>query len=151
MQRNMIEQFWYKYQEINPKAPEHFQAWSFGDNAQLADELADLVLSGQKTATTSNYILYGLTNEPLPKVGDLSIILNGSQLPVCVIETTKVYKTTFAQVSAEHARKEGEGDLSLAYWRKGHEKFFAAELEAINKPFTMDMLVVCEEFKVIYQ
>ncbi|GAF41995.1 hypothetical protein JCM14202_3993 [Agrilactobacillus composti DSM 18527 = JCM 14202] len=123
MQRNMIEQFWYKYQEINPKAPEHFQAWSFGDNAQLADELADLVLSGQKTATTSNYILYGLTNEPLPKVGDLSIILNGSQLPVCVIETTKVYKTTFAQVSAEHARKEGEGDLSLAIGAKVMRSF----------------------------
>ncbi|MCD2257231.1 ASCH domain-containing protein [Agrilactobacillus fermenti] len=150
MQRNRIEQFWDNYRQINPQAPEQFQAWAFGSGAKMADELADLVLAGKKTATASNYLLYELTNEPLPQVGDLSIVLNGSQLPVCVIRTTKVYVTPFKDVTAEHAAKEGEGDRSLAYWRSAHEKFFAEELATVDQQFTDNMMVVCEEFEVVY-
>ncbi|MFD1671709.1 ASCH domain-containing protein [Agrilactobacillus yilanensis] len=150
MKQNMIEQFWDKYRKINTQAPEHFQAWSFGSNAQTADELANLVLAGRKTATASNALLYELTNEPIPKVGDLSIVLNGSQLPVCIIQTTAVQVVAFNQVTEAHAQKEGEGDLSLAYWQQSHRKFFEAEFKTLDREFSEDMPVVCEEFKVVY-
>lgn len=150
MQRNMIEQFWDNYRKINPEAPAHFQAWSFGSNAQMADDLAALVLAGRKTATASNYILYELTNEALPKINDLSIVLNGSQLPVCVIQTTDVSVVPFNKVPAQHAQKEGEGDLSLSYWRQQHEQFFGAEFKTLDQDFTEDSLVVLESFKMIY-
>lgn len=150
MKRNVIEQFWDKYRKMNPQAPEHFQAWSFGSNAKTADDLANLVLAGRKTATASNELLYQLTNEPLPKSGDLSIILNGSQLPICVIETTAVSVVPFNEVTATQARLEGEGDLSLAYWQKTHRQFFEAEFKTLNREFSETMSVVCETFKVVY-
>jgi len=56
----------------------------------------------------------------------------------------------FVQVPAEHAYKEGEGDRSLQYWRTVHAKVFADELAEINMHFSEDMLVVCQEFQVVF-
>lgn len=125
-----------------------YKAWSFGAEADL---LAKLVVQGEKTATASAYPLYGLENEPLPKAGAYDVILNSKDEAVCIIQTKKVYVVPFHAVTAEHAYKEGEGDKSLAFWRKVHEKFFTECLEEVNLKFTSDMKVVCEEFEVVYK
>ncbi|MBR4421362.1 MAG: ASCH domain-containing protein, partial [Erysipelotrichaceae bacterium] len=58
--------------------------------------------------------------------------------------------TSFDRVSEAHALKEGEGDRTLASWKKVHEAFFANELRTIGKAFSRDMELVCEEFTVVY-
>ena len=123
-----------------------YEAWSFGETP---DKLADLVLSGIKTATCSAYDLYLINNEPLPQTGDYSVILNSNEEAVCIIKTLKVYVTEFNQVSEEHAFKEGEGDRSLDCWRKVHVSFLTNELASVNKSFNENTKVVCEEFEVI--
>jgi uncharacterized protein YhfF len=125
-----------------------YEAWSFGE---APDKLADLVLQGIKTATCSAYDLYLINNEPLPREGDYSIILNSNEEAVCIIKTLKVYVTAFNQVSDEHAYKEGEGDRSLEYWRKVHVKFLTNELASVHKSFNENTKVVCEEFEVMYE
>ena len=125
-----------------------YEAWSFGE---AADKLADLVIQGIKTATCSAYDLYLINNEPLPRVGDYSVILNSDKEPVCIIKTVKVYVTEFQQVSLEHAFKEGEGDRSLAYWRQVHEKFLRNELGSVHRCFDMHTKVVCEEFELVFK
>lgn len=42
------------------------------------------------------------------------------------------------------ARQEGEGDLSLAYWQKEHQRFFKRE-----GTWSADMELVFEEFALI--
>lgn len=59
--------------------------WAFGDGPELADELLQLVLSGEKTATCSSYASY--RREQMPMIGDDSIILDGRGEPACVIKT----------------------------------------------------------------
>ena len=125
-----------------------YTAWAFGAEAAL---LAHLVETGEKTATSSAYQLYETENEPLPKAGDYSVILDAQNNAVCVIQMQRVYVTAFHDVSEEHAFKEGEGDKSLAYWRKVHKEFFTACLEEAHLKFSDDMKVVCEEFKVVYR
>ena len=125
-----------------------YEAWAFGE---AADKLADLVVQGIKTATCSAYDLYQVDNEPLPKEGDYSVILNSSGEAVCVVKTIKIYVTEFKNVSAEHAYKEGEGDRSLEYWREVHVNFLTNELATINKTFDENTKVVCEEFEVVYK
>ena len=124
-----------------------YDAWAFGGDP---DGLAALVLAGTKTATASAYPLYALEGEPLPEAGEYSVILNSRDEAVCVIRTTRVYTVPFDQVSAEQAWREGEGDRSLACWRKVHEDFFRAELEEAGVEFSPSMPVVCEEFEVVY-
>ena len=125
-----------------------YEAWSFGE---APDKLADLVLQGIKTATCSAYDLYQINNEPLPKAGDYSVILNSSEEAVCIIKTIKVYVTEFKNVSEEQAFKEGEGDRSLEYWRKVHESFLTNERASVHKEFDESTKVVCEEFEVVYK
>lgn len=50
----------------------------------------------------------------------------------------------FCDVTDEFARKEGEGDLSLEYWRNEHQRFFAPEGD-----FSEEMELIAEEFEVV--
>lgn len=68
---------------------------------------------------------------------------------VCVIRTTKVSVVPFCDVSAASCFLRGEGDRSLAYWRKVHEEFFRDEYEACGLEFSQDIPVVCEEFELL--
>jgi uncharacterized protein YhfF len=50
----------------------------------------------------------------------------------------------FSEVTEAFARKEGEGDLSLDYWREEHKAFFTRE-----GVYADDMELVAEEFVVV--
>ncbi len=43
---------------------------------------------------------------------------------VLIIQTIEVFVLPFNEVSEQFAFDEGEGDRSLAYWRKAHENYF---------------------------
>ncbi len=124
-----------------------YDDWAFGG---APDALAELVLNGIKTATASAYPLYEQEQEPLPKAGDYSVILNTKGEAVCIIRTTKVYAVPFREVSADHAFREGEDDRSLESWRKVHRDFFTREMNDEGLSFDEDMPVVCEEFMRVY-
>lgn len=144
-----IDQMWSRFKAKNPDVPDQFNAWSFGNSAEMADELAELVLAGTKTATASNYALYELKNEPLPYAGLYNVVCGGNGMAAAVIETTAVDVMPFEEVTAEHAYLEGEGDRSLDYWRTVHETFFKEELEKAGLEFDERMLVVCERFRLV--
>lgn len=142
------EEMWIEYKKINGNIKDEYEAWSFGIEADL---LADLVIRGEKTATASAYPLYAIENEPLPNVGEYSIILDSENKAICVIQTTKVYIEEFNKISKNHAFKEGEGDKSLSYWIKCHKEFFTMCMNKAGKEFNENMKVVCEEFKVVFK
>ena len=125
-----------------------YEAWAFGG---APDKLAKLVLEGTKTATCSAYELYQIEDEPIPQVGDYSVILDSKDNAVCIIQTTKIYIAPYSSCSKEHAYKEGEGDRSLKYWKDVHEEFFTDEMKSIDKSFDENMLLIYEEFVVVYQ
>lgn len=138
---------WANFLAQNPHITQAMDAWSFGAEA---DQLAQLVLAGTKTATASAYDLYALENEPLPQAGSYDVILDSQDQAVCIIQITKVEVLPFKQVSADHAFKEGEGDKSLAYWRQVHEELFGLWLQEAQLSFSEETAVVLEEFKVVY-
>ena len=142
------EELWKKFTESQHPEVSEYDAWAFGDNADL---LADLVLRGEKTATASAYVFYELEGEPLPRAEEYSVVLDSRHNAVCIIQTKKVSVLPFSAVTEEHAYKEGEGDKSLSYWREVHERFFREELEEVGLAFMPDLLVVCEEFDLVYK
>lgn len=124
-----------------------YEAWPYG---AAPDELAQLTLDGVKTATASAYDLYLVEGEPIPQPGQYSVVLDAAEQAVCVIRTEQVSVVPFSRVTQRQAWKEGEGDRSLAYWRRVHEEFFRMELAAIGLSFSEEMLVVCEEFTKVF-
>ncbi len=118
--------------------------FSFGDSPELADELLALVLAGVKTATCGALRDFAPGGDALPQVGRRDIVLDGAGRPAAIIETLEVAVRRFDAFDAAFARDEGEGDRSLASWRRGHEAFFAR-----NGGFSPDMELVCERFRLV--
>lgn len=141
-------EFWAQVREQAPGLPTAPPAaWAFGATAEHADELLALVLAGTKTGTAASLWDHEDDGEPVPRVGDLSIVLDGRGRPRAVLETTAIRILPFDQVGAEHAHAEGEGDRTLEDWRRGHEAFWR---EFGARDFAPDMPVVCERFRLIH-
>jgi uncharacterized protein YhfF len=143
----MIEEFWQRsVRATGVDGP--YTAWTFGSesNPELATELALLVRYGPKRATTGLLAEYEAESEPLPEPGDLSVILDGSGAPVCVIRTSRVETRRLGDVDESFAWDEGEGDRSLAFWRAAHEGFWASAGWEVHD----DSVVVLEWFDLVY-
>lgn len=109
--------------------------WSF-DN----DELFDLVATNHKRGTCC---LYHDDNN-MSKVGDINIIYNSKNEEI-KIKIINVRKCRFCDIDEQWAKTEGEGDLSLEYWKNVHQKFF--ETEKIN--FKTTDILELNEFVVV--
>lgn len=145
-----LRDFWGRCREALPGLPEEVPAaWSFGATPAQADALLALVLDGVKTATASALWDYAHDGERVPEAGDYGIVLDGSGLPRALLETTAVTIVPFDEVSAEHARAEGEGDRTIATWRDLHERFWRAHASNPRR-FEPGMPVVCERFTLLY-
>ncbi|HAS74699.1 MAG TPA: RNA-binding protein [Clostridiales bacterium UBA8960] len=147
---NMWKNYLSSINETVEKSEKEYEAWSFGADEKSANDLSKLVLEGKKTSTTSLHCLYAFEDEELPEENAYSIILDGNNEAQCVIKTTKVSITPFNEVTETFAKTEGEGDMSLEYWKKVHRAFFSKDLKKFEKAFTENMLVVCETFEVVY-
>ena len=121
----------------------------FGDSDALSAELIALMLQGTKRGTCSLLWSWEFEGEALPQVGDIGIVLDYLDHPVMIQRTTRVEIVPFNEVSAEFAASEGEGDLSLAYWRKAHGEFFLREGAQIGRTIDETMPLVCETFEVV--
>ena len=88
--------------------------------------------------------------EPMPRVGERSVILNGGGDPLCVVETMEVEVRRFDEVVEQFAREEDEGDRSLEHWRGAHRRFFSRTLANIGREFDEAMPLVYERFRVVY-
>ena len=117
------------------------KSFSFGDNPAMADELLDLVLQGRKIATSWATVHGVLEGE---EVGQRMIIKDSTGKPRVIIETTELTRHPFNEVDESFAHDEGEGDLSLEYWRKEHKAYFTRE-----GMFSEDMNVCCQRFRVV--
>ena len=155
MSKESVQAYWDKFLESLPtNSPYHTKTYSeggYGDRPELMDELIQLVLIGRKTATCGSLWEWEAEDKPLPKVGNVWVELDGSGNPVCITETVEVTIRKYNEVDADFARAEGEGDLSLDYWREAHKNYFSRVLRKIGKDFSEDMPLVCERFRIVYK
>ena len=142
---------WAAYLALVPDAAgSRWLADQFCDNAADANELAALVVADIKRATASSVAELHAAGEPVPKPGDHLVVLDGSGKAQCVVRTTQVDMCRFGDVSAEFAAEEGEGNGSLAYWRRVHRAYYARVLAGTGIAVDDDLLIACERFERVY-
>lgn len=145
MMNEMTLAYWNQYRKKSEAhTPIEVGAFQFGDDANV---LAELVVSGKKTATCSAHILYEIENEPLPYVGQYAIVLDEADQPVAIIQTTEVTIQAMNEVSEAFALDEGEG--TYTEWWDNHERFFSELLGSYQMSFAPNMNIVCERFTVV--
>ena len=81
----------------------------------------------------------------MPVIGEESIIHYDNEKDACIVKTIDYKIMKFKDMTEDLAALEGEGDLSLEYWRKVHFDFF----KSYNPDFNDDTLVVFERFKLV--
>ena len=155
MTKDTVEAYWQKFlSRLSEDSPYHAKSYiaeGWGDSPEIADELGALIVDGTKTATCSALWEWEAEDESPPETGAITIVLDGGGEPIGIVETTEVTIHKYNEVDADFAREEGEGDLSLRYWREAHKDFFSRTFSEIGKEFSEDMPLVCERFCLIYK
>ena len=155
MTQESIQSYWQEFLSSlptdSPYRAKTYVAEGWGDSPAMADELGALIVQGIKTGTCSALWEWEAEGNPLPHVGLITIALDGRGEPLCIVETVEVTIRKYKEVDADFAKAEGEGDLSLSYWREAHKNFFSRTLPKVGKEFSEEMPLVCERFKLIYK
>lgn len=121
----------------------------YGDSEALSEELLGLIRSGRKRAGTSLLRAIEAEGQPLPRAGDIEIVLNFFGEPVLVTRIVRTEVLPFSSVTAEYAAIEGEGDGSLEHWRWAHRNFFGRECARLGIEPSESMPVVCTVIEVV--
>jgi uncharacterized protein YhfF len=121
----------------------------FGDSPRLSEELLSLIRSGRKRGGASLLWAEQAEREPLANPGDTEIVLDHRGAPRFVTRITDVAVVAFAEVGAQFAAREGEGDGSLEHWRKVHWDFFSRECRRLGREPSEAMPVVCSSFELL--
>jgi len=154
MATESINAYWQKFlSTLPPDSPYHSRTYTsegWGDSPEMADELGTLIAEGIKTGTCSALWEWEAEGESIPEKGFITIVLDGGGEPLCIVEVTKISIQKYNEVDANFAHAEGEGDLSLEYWREAHRDFFSRTLPKIGKEFSEEMPLVCERFRLVY-
>jgi len=155
MHKDAVVAYWQKFLSTLPaNSPYHNKAYvaeGWGIGPEMADELGALIVNGTKTATCSALWEWEAEGESPPEKGAVTIVLDGRWDPMGIVETTEVTIRKYNEVDADFAHDEGEGDLSLQYWREAHKNFFSRTLPEFGREFSEEMPLVCERFRLIYK
>lgn len=127
-----------------------YQAWYFGDSAELAHELIELVIHGDKRGTAGLAWKQVGVPELDPVVGGYNLVTEFDGTPRAVTRTTEVTTRAFQNVDAQFAWDEAEGDRSLSYWREAHWAFFSRECAALGREPSPTMPVMLERFELLW-
>ena len=148
------QKYWQNYldslkPEERPQAP--WVEAAFAGNRSITDGLIELYFAGKKTAGSSIVEDFLTAKDPLPKVGNYWIYLDSKDQPRCILRTEKVVFHKFKDVPVEIAIAEGEGDLSLEYWRRVHTEIYSPHLASWGISDINEATVVTEFFKMVYR
>jgi uncharacterized protein YhfF len=151
--REQVDQFWRRFLStgaVDASAPVPDAIEPFGDSAQLADELIQLVTAGTKRATAGALAEYGREGAALPQPGALWIATDGRGRARAVLRTTEVRVGPLSSVDESFAWDEGEGDRTREWWLAAHRRFFQRYLPTIGIEFEPDLATVFERFEVLF-
>jgi 5-formyltetrahydrofolate cyclo-ligase len=122
---------------------------SFAGGRGITDSLIQLYLGGKKWAGSSIVQDFESAGDPLPRVGNYWIVLDSAERPRLLLKTVRVEIHAFEEITAEIARAEGEGDLSVEHWKKSHGEHYAPHLAGWGVSRLSDARVITEFFEIL--
>ncbi len=150
MENSSARNLWGDYLDKNVKYAfaQEPRVIPFSDIPEEADQLLKAVLDGDKRAVTHSLLGLQMRKEPLPKIGDFTVLLDGKGEAQAIIRTVAVRLRPFFSVPESYAQLSGLPDLHT--WKDLHWGYFERELAAYQRKPLQSMIVVCEVFEKVY-
>lgn len=149
---SVLDEYWNRFLEETGRDEQErcagdfsFDSRGFANDSQIA-----ALLSGNKTAVFSSFPTFSIDGEPLPASGELYLVLDRAENPVCVIELESVDIVPFNEVTFEMAEKEGQ-DRNLEEWRERTKENLLEEASVLGFEFTPDIRLVFQTFRIVYR
>lgn len=150
IERRYWEQYLSNLEQSNRSVSFRVEA-SYAGSRDTTDKLIELYLCGKKTAGSSIAEDFISSQDKLPQVGNFWIVLNSKNEPSCILKTEQVVFNKFKNVTSEIAIAEGEGDLSLEYWKRVHTQFYLPHLPKWGVSKIEEATVITEYFRLVYK
>jgi len=147
---DQTEEFWRAFARHSGLADADYVVVAFGDSPRMATELAALVMHGTKRATASLVRDFSSPQNPLPRVGDFVVVVDGNGRPQCIYRTTEIAFKPLNAVDEHFAWDEGEGERTRDWWLAAHRRYFGRQ--AARGGFVMhdEIETVFERFEVVW-
>ncbi|MEO9873935.1 MAG: ASCH domain-containing protein [Anderseniella sp.] len=112
-----------------------------------ADHGARAILKGVKTLTAT--LPWEWQDEREPFVNALSVVVDGKDEPVAIVETVRVERIRFADVTDDMALAYGEGERSLLWWREHMGSYYHAYAQQAGQEFDSQSTLLFETIRVV--
>lgn len=122
---------------------------SFAGSRNATDSLIRLYLQGRKTAGSSLVRDFLTAGDPLPKAGNYWIVLDSRQRPRLLVKTLRTEINLFGNIPRSVVLAEGEGDLSVAHWKKVHRAAYLPHLADWGIADIDSAEVITEHFQIL--
>ena len=150
MINDSVKELWENFKLQNSTLPDNYDLMTFGDTQDKANQSAALVLEGLKTAKTALLLDYQRKEKAVPKEGSYSMILDGNNQAIGIVQVLQVSIVPFEEVTKEVAYEEGEGDRTLEGWRELYRGYFQEQCKKEHWHFSTKIEVVCIQFELVY-
>lgn len=118
---------------------------------EMTDKLLELYLEGTKAAGSSLLEDFLAAGDPVPRVGDYWMCLASNGEPRCLLRTTRIAIHKFMDIPSDVAIAEGDGDLSVEYWKRVHTELYAPQLEKWGLSAIDEATVITEFFEIVFR
>lgn len=119
------------------------------DNQEASNIQLKQVLAGDKRAITHSLLGLQLRKEPLPKLGDFTVLTDWDGKAKCVIRTVAVRLKPYFSIRSSYCKL--DGIASLEEWKEHNWDYFSKELAPHGRVPRDSMIVVCEVFEKVFE
>jgi uncharacterized protein YhfF len=152
-----VERFWQKCRRDHAIDAADCHACSLADPAILDPSVETLDLSDhpalinarRKNGTAHLAIDFQRNGVKRRRPGDYWVILSPMGEIWCLVRIASVTEYSFNRVPQEWAEVEGEGDISLRWWRDAHRAYYQKQCDLWGIEWSEDYLVVCESWDLV--
>ena len=147
-----LDEYWANFLKITNRDAEDKCSGDlcFEGKGFVQSQINSIVLAGQKQAFFTTLATFTIDDEPLPISGELYILVDNQNKPLCVLEIESVNIIPFNEVTFEMVKKEGEC-ATMGEWKEKMQEYIEDEAHVLGFEYSPDIKLVYQTFKVIYK
>lgn len=121
----------------------------FGDSEEASVAALEQLLSGEKTAVSHCVPAYLTTKQPMPRVGDYTMVTDFYGNPCCILHTTDVAIVPLPEISDALILQDCPG-ADRAQWLEARHREYASLAERFGFHYHEEIPVLVETVELVY-